>query len=169
MKARRILTIGPTLKVDVMIKGTANANVDLDVGLSYKVNNAQVYFPSRHGTSGGGFAPSDTSRSCDRLLFTCISTDFVDLQLAVAPNTTLLGTVEGHIIPTVSGPNSPFLLSSANLSSLNLVSMRWAALPRRRLTLTSTPQRPSTWLSNLLNRCLKINCLVVLTSMVVSQ
>ncbi|KAJ3479391.1 hypothetical protein NLI96_g9099 [Meripilus lineatus] len=79
-----ILSIGPVFKVNVEAKGTATANVDLNVDLSYSVQNAQVFFPPQHGTSSGNFTPADTN-----------------LNLSIAPNATLQGTVEGHVIPTV--------------------------------------------------------------------
>ncbi|KAJ3482999.1 hypothetical protein NLI96_g6615 [Meripilus lineatus] len=79
-----ILSIGPVFKVNVEANGTADANVDLDVDLSYTVSNAKIFFPPQHGSSSGGFTPADTN-----------------LKLSVAPNASLQGAIEGHVIPTI--------------------------------------------------------------------
>src|ERR1700722_1031386 len=56
-----ILTIGPSFKVNAQTTATLDVDLNLKVGLSYNVNNAQLFFPpSSELQSGGDFAPGDT-------------------------------------------------------------------------------------------------------------
>lgn len=80
-----ILTVGPSFKVDALTTATLDVDVDLQVGLSYNINNAKLFFPpSSQLQSGGDFAPGDTP-----------------LAISVSPSVQSSGTISAHLIPTI--------------------------------------------------------------------
>lgn len=59
--AYRILTIGPTFKIQGQATASLDIDADVTVGLSYSVNDAKLFFPREEGQkSGGAFAPADS-------------------------------------------------------------------------------------------------------------
>ncbi|KAI0792496.1 hypothetical protein C8Q75DRAFT_792108 [Abortiporus biennis] len=79
-----IFSIGPSVKVDVEATASLTAAVDMNVGLTYTVSNAQLQFPPNGAKTNGSFAPADTN-----------------LQLSVAPEFSAKGQVVGHVIPAI--------------------------------------------------------------------
>ncbi|KAJ7585204.1 hypothetical protein C8J56DRAFT_788976 [Mycena floridula] len=79
-----ILSIGPTFTVSAQAKAALDLNVNLDVGLNYKIEQAQLVFPP-NGEKGGSFNFDDTP-----------------LKLSVSPNVKATGSVEAHLIPSLN-------------------------------------------------------------------
>ncbi|KAA1467370.1 hypothetical protein DENSPDRAFT_832394 [Dentipellis sp. KUC8613] len=51
-----ILTVGPVFTVSTQLNGDVELDMDFDVDLSYKFDNAQLQFPPSTGSSGGSFS-----------------------------------------------------------------------------------------------------------------
>jgi hypothetical protein len=60
----RILTIGPSFKIDAQATAKLDLGVDLTVGLNYNINGAQLVFPPNSGANQnqGAFNIGDTRR-----------------------------------------------------------------------------------------------------------
>ncbi|KAF8898004.1 hypothetical protein CPB84DRAFT_1748022 [Gymnopilus junonius] len=79
-----ILTIGPSFEIDGQATATLDVDVDMTVGISYTIDNAQLTFPPK-SSSKGTFNIGDTP-----------------LKLSASPSVTATGTVEAHLIPTLN-------------------------------------------------------------------
>ncbi|PPR03912.1 hypothetical protein CVT24_008115, partial [Panaeolus cyanescens] len=82
-----IITIGPSFEVNAQVKAALDLSVNANVGISYKVENAELVFPPSSGDDkqGGVFNVGDTP-----------------LKLSAAGSATATGSVEAHLIPTVN-------------------------------------------------------------------
>ncbi|KAF9471862.1 hypothetical protein BDN70DRAFT_526087 [Pholiota conissans] len=81
-----ILTLGPSFKVDAQAKALLDVNVDMSVGLNYKIDNAQLVFPpSAKEASKGAFNIGDTP-----------------LTLSASSGVNATGTLEAHLIPSLN-------------------------------------------------------------------
>ncbi|KAH6918104.1 hypothetical protein BKA70DRAFT_1088991 [Coprinopsis sp. MPI-PUGE-AT-0042] len=83
-----ILTIGPSFRVDARATAALDMTADLKVGISYKLDNAVLVFPSdskKAQQQGSSFKIGDTP-----------------LKLAVVPSVKATGTVEAHLIPSLN-------------------------------------------------------------------
>jgi len=56
-----ILTVGPSFQINAQAKAVLDVNVDMTVGINYKIKNAELVFPpsSKHA-AGGSFNIGDT-------------------------------------------------------------------------------------------------------------
>jgi hypothetical protein len=81
----KILSIGPTFKINGQVKANLDVDLDMTVNIAYTVKDAQMVFPPNDKRkSGGDFKPADSN-----------------LKLSATPSVAAKGTLEGHIIPTV--------------------------------------------------------------------
>ncbi|KAF7329620.1 hypothetical protein MKEN_00225000 [Mycena kentingensis (nom. inval.)] len=82
-----ILTIGPTFEVNANAQATLDLNVDMSVGINYKIENAQLVFPPKgsSGDNAGAFTLGDTP-----------------LKLSADTTAAATGTVEAHLIPSIN-------------------------------------------------------------------
>ncbi|TFY68021.1 hypothetical protein EVG20_g3724 [Dentipellis fragilis] len=81
-----ILTVGPVFTVSAELNGDVELDLDFNVGLSYKFDNAQLQFPPSTGSSGGSLA------AMLRL----------DFALSADPNFSGNAHLVVHIIPEVA-------------------------------------------------------------------
>ncbi|KAH8810480.1 hypothetical protein DL96DRAFT_541683 [Flagelloscypha sp. PMI_526] len=79
-----ILTIGPALKIDGQAVATLDVNVDVNIGVSYKIDNVQAIFPPKNGDKVGTFSIGDTP-----------------LKVSASPNVAARGEIQAHIIPAL--------------------------------------------------------------------
>ncbi|KAH8810481.1 hypothetical protein DL96DRAFT_1685532 [Flagelloscypha sp. PMI_526] len=80
-----IITVGPAFKIDGQALATLDLNVDVNVGVSYKIDNVQAIFPPKNGDKVGTFSIGDTP-----------------LKLSASPSVAARGEVEAHIIPALT-------------------------------------------------------------------
>ncbi|KAH8829973.1 hypothetical protein DL96DRAFT_1461298 [Flagelloscypha sp. PMI_526] len=80
-----IITVGPAFKIDAQALATLDLNVDVNVGVSYKIENVQAIFPPRNGDKVGTFSIGDTP-----------------LKLSASPSVAARGEVQAHIIPALT-------------------------------------------------------------------
>ncbi|KAF9043202.1 hypothetical protein BJ165DRAFT_1529291 [Panaeolus papilionaceus] len=81
-----ILTLGPSFAINAKVSAELDLSVNANVGLNYKIENAQLVFPPS-GDQGkqGAFNIGDTP-----------------LKLSAAGTASATGTVEAHLIPTLN-------------------------------------------------------------------
>ncbi|KDR73200.1 hypothetical protein GALMADRAFT_212663 [Galerina marginata CBS 339.88] len=79
-----ILTLGPSFQINGQATANLDLNADMTVGISYKIDNAQLTFPPKKGSSGS-FNIGNTP-----------------LKLSASPSAKATGTVEAHLIPTLN-------------------------------------------------------------------
>ncbi|KAF7329581.1 hypothetical protein MKEN_00221000 [Mycena kentingensis (nom. inval.)] len=82
-----ILTIGPSFDVNAQFTGSFEVDLDMNVGIVFSVNNAQIAFPPGTGAnpSGNAFSIGDTP-----------------LSIAATPNVKATGTIAAHLIPSLN-------------------------------------------------------------------
>ncbi|KAJ3506385.1 hypothetical protein NLJ89_g6898 [Agrocybe chaxingu] len=81
-----ILTIGPSFQLNAQAKASLDLNLGMTVGISYKIDKAELVFPpNSERASNGTFTIRDTP-----------------LQLSASPNIAATGTLEAHLIPGVN-------------------------------------------------------------------
>ncbi|TFK33758.1 hypothetical protein BDQ12DRAFT_614698 [Crucibulum laeve] len=81
-----VLTIGPSFQINAEAKATLDLAVDLNVGVDYHIENAQLVFPPRSGDkTSGTFTVQDTP-----------------LKLSLSPSVKATGTLEAHLIPSLN-------------------------------------------------------------------
>ncbi|KAI0757756.1 hypothetical protein C8Q80DRAFT_1092088 [Daedaleopsis nitida] len=80
----KILSIGPTFSVNAEATAALDANINMDVDLTYSIKGAKLFFPPNSNPSGT-FTPGDSN-----------------LKLSVSPNVTSHGQVAAHLIPTLA-------------------------------------------------------------------
>ncbi|KAJ6546619.1 hypothetical protein B0H10DRAFT_1852028 [Mycena sp. CBHHK59/15] len=82
-KVTRILSIGPTFKIQGDVSAKLDVDLDLEVDLSYCISNAKLFYPpSPFNTPSGKFTPNNSP-----------------LNLSVSPALASSATLEVHIIP----------------------------------------------------------------------
>ncbi|KAL4259382.1 hypothetical protein AB1N83_008474 [Pleurotus pulmonarius] len=80
-----ILTVGPMFRLEAKASTTVEGSVDAKVGLTYRVDDAQLFFPKTdRKRPTGGFAPNNTP-----------------LKLFADPNISAKGSIGVHIIPKI--------------------------------------------------------------------
>lgn len=100
-----ILTLGPSFQVDAQAKATLDIDVDLTVGINYKIDNAELIFPpnGKQASNKGAFNVGDTRTS---FLVSKIEIDsyvtFLALKLSTSPDVNATGTLEAHLIPSLN-------------------------------------------------------------------
>ncbi|ESK93403.1 hypothetical protein Moror_1814 [Moniliophthora roreri MCA 2997] len=78
-----ILEVGPTFEINARATASLDVNMDLTVGLTYQISDAQFTFPAKaNDKTKGDFKLGDTP-----------------LQLSVSPSVQALGTIEASLIP----------------------------------------------------------------------
>ncbi|KAJ2912664.1 hypothetical protein MD484_g7760, partial [Candolleomyces efflorescens] len=84
----RILTIGPTFRIDASAVASLDVNADLTVGINYAIEQASMVYPptSKHAIKNGG-------------TFKFIDTP---LKLSAVPSVSANGRVEAHLIPSLN-------------------------------------------------------------------
>ncbi|KAI0638754.1 hypothetical protein C8Q77DRAFT_1151788 [Trametes polyzona] len=81
----KILSVGPTFSVNVEATASLDANVDMDVDLSYDVKGMQLFFPPGSNSQAGKFTPGDSN-----------------VKLSASPNVTSHGQIAAHLIPSLA-------------------------------------------------------------------
>lgn len=56
-----VLTIGPSFVLNARAYALLEADMEMNVDLAYTISGAKMYFPPNKGSSGGQFAPANTS------------------------------------------------------------------------------------------------------------
>ncbi|KDQ32567.1 hypothetical protein PLEOSDRAFT_1098567 [Pleurotus ostreatus PC15] len=80
-----ILTVGPMFRLEAKASTTVEGSVDAKVGLTYRVDDAQLFFPKTdRKRPTGGFAPNNTP-----------------LKLFADPSISAKGSIGVHIIPKI--------------------------------------------------------------------
>ncbi|KAF7439769.1 hypothetical protein PC9H_000105 [Pleurotus ostreatus] len=80
-----ILTVGPMFRLEAKASTTVEGSVDAKVGLTYRVEDAQLFFPKTdRKRPTGGFAPNNTP-----------------LKLFADPSISAKGSIGVHIIPKI--------------------------------------------------------------------
>ncbi|KAF9494289.1 hypothetical protein BDN71DRAFT_1002679 [Pleurotus eryngii] len=80
-----ILTVGPMFRLEAKASTTVEGSVDAKVGLTYRVDDAQLFFPrTDRKRPTGGFAPNNTP-----------------LKLFADPSISAKGSIGVHIIPKI--------------------------------------------------------------------
>lgn len=69
----RVLSVGPSFKIEGQAKATLDIDVDMTVDLSYSVQGAKLFFPaSQNHASGGNFVPGQTRKLTTFIMFACV-------------------------------------------------------------------------------------------------
>ncbi|KAH8800124.1 hypothetical protein DL96DRAFT_1564419 [Flagelloscypha sp. PMI_526] len=79
-----IISVGPAFKIDGQALAKLDVDVDVNVGVSYKIENVEATFPPSNGDKIGTFSIGDTP-----------------LKISASPNVAARGEVEAHIIPAL--------------------------------------------------------------------
>ncbi|KAF7344678.1 hypothetical protein MVEN_01628100 [Mycena venus] len=82
-----ILTVGPSFQVNAEFTGSFDVNLDMQVGIVFNVNNAQLAFPP-----GTAAAPAAKA----------FSIGDTPLTLSASPEVKATGTVAAHLIPSLN-------------------------------------------------------------------
>ncbi|KAJ7155671.1 hypothetical protein C8R46DRAFT_910485 [Mycena filopes] len=82
-----ILTVGPSFSVEAQLVGDVDLEMDVEVGIVYNVNNAQIAFPP------------DAKTAPDQSAFQAGDTP---LTLNAAPSVSATGTITAHLIPSIN-------------------------------------------------------------------
>lgn len=66
----RVLTLGPSFRIDIQAKATLATGVDMSIGIHYHVDKVQPVFPpNKKAASGGTFQVGDTRTFRRSLVF----------------------------------------------------------------------------------------------------
>jgi hypothetical protein len=79
----RVLTVGPTFEVNAQAVANLDVDVDLTVGLNYKIDKAELIFPpssKKAKAAGGTFNVGDTRTFFPAIPFPSLTSYYYPLQ-----------------------------------------------------------------------------------------